>query len=280
MKTLIENHHYRVFIALHLFAILLLATGCESVQRGSIVSTHSPHPSAATNQPLTRSARQSNIRTVILGYSVKGVPLKMEIFGNGPDRVLIFGGIHGSEPTSAVLARELANRLRINWQLFEGKTVAVFPEANPDGLTAGRRTNSRGVDLNRNFPAKNWKHVHSNNLSNGTKPASEPETQAIITAIEMIKPDRIVSIHSIRRGRHCNNFDGPAHSLAQLMSSYNHYPVKPTMGYPTPGSFGSWAGIDRQIPTITLELPREQSGAKCCLENIDALKAFIRSTGK
>jgi hypothetical protein len=26
------------------------------------------------------------------------------------------------------------------------------------------------------------------------------------------------------------------------------------MGYPTPGSFGAFAGIDRGVPTITLEL--------------------------
>ena len=29
------------------------------------------------------------------------------------------------------------------------------------------------------------------------------------------------------------------------------------MGYPTPGSFGTWAGIEKEIPTITLELDEE-----------------------
>ena len=32
------------------------------------------------------------------------------------------------------------------------------------------------------------------------------------------------------------------------------YPVEASIGYPTPGSFGTYAGIERQIPTITLEL--------------------------
>ncbi len=204
----------------------------------------------------------------------------LEVFGNGSDRVLIFGGIHGSEPTSAVLARALANHLRINWDLFTGKTIAILAEANPDGLAARSRTNANGVDLNRNFPAKNWRQSPRGGRRNGSAPASEPETQAIIRAAELIHPDRIISIHSTRRGGHCNNFDGPAESLARLMAQSNAYPVKASMGYPTPGSFGSWAGIDRDIPTITLELPRDLSGAQCWLENKDALMAFIRTGGE
>ena len=50
-----------------------------------------------------------------------------------------------------------------------------------------------------------------------------------------MKPDKIVSIHSIRRGQHGNNYDGPARSLAMEMSRYNHYALLSSMGYPTPG---------------------------------------------
>ena len=32
------------------------------------------------------------------------------------------------------------------------------------------------------------------------------------------------------------------------------YPIEESIGYPTPGSFGTWAGIEREILTITLEL--------------------------
>jgi len=202
----------------------------------------------------------------------------MEVFGDGPDRMFIFGGIHGSEPTSAWTARALADYLRIHWELFEGKTIAILPDANPDGLAKGARTNIHGVDLNRNFPATNWKMDEKTGKLHGAAPASEPETQAIIRAIEAIRPNRIVSIHSIRRGKHCNNYDGPAGELAALMSKHNGYKVAPSMDYPTPGSFGSYAGIDREIPTITLELPRKQSGARCWRENREALLAFIRGT--
>jgi protein MpaA len=60
------------------------------------------------------------------------------------------------------------------------------------------------------------------------------------------------------------------------MAMHNVYPVKATIGYPTPGSFGSWAGIDLQIPVITLELPRDLPSEKAWEGNRDALLEAIR----
>ena len=36
-----------------------------------------------------------------------------------------------------------------------------------------------------------------------------------------------------------------------------NYPIEESIGYPTPGSFGTWAGIENGILTITLELDEE-----------------------
>ena len=36
-----------------------------------------------------------------------------------------------------------------------------------------------------------------------------------------------------------------------------NYPVEESIGYPTPGSFGTYAGVERNIPTITLEMDEE-----------------------
>ena len=83
----------------------------------------------------------------------------------------------------------------------------------------------------------------------GASPASEPETRAVMRAIERFAPVRIVTIHSINRDRFCNNFDGPGRRLAEAMARLNRYPVRASIGYPTPGSFGGWAGIERKIAT-------------------------------
>ena len=46
----------------------------------------------------------------------------------------------------------------------------------------------------------------------------------------------------------CTNL--PMHQVAEIMN----YPIEESIGYPTPGSFGTWGGIERSILTITREL--------------------------
>lgn len=265
----------------------LLAGGCARVDSRRAVSARPAAPAKPAPPRTTRAPQAPRVptlspppvRTIELGRSVNGAPLTLEVFGHGGDRVLIFGGIHGSEPTSAALAKSLADHLRINWDLFTGRTIAILAAANPDGLASGRRTNARGIDLNRNFPARNWQQSGRSGRRNGPAPASEPETKAIMRAVEIIRPNRIIAIHSTGDGTHCNNYDGPALQLAQTMARFNRYPVTATMGYPTPGSFGSWAGVDLGIPTITLELPRSNGAARVWQVNSPALMAFIRTHG-
>lgn len=199
------------------------------------------------------------------------------IFGTRGPKTFVFGAIHGDEPTTAFVTRQLVEHLVAHPEAYSGRRVVVIPVANPDGLARQTRINARQVDLNRNFPAKNFAVGKSGRYFGGEQPASEPESQVLIQIIEEFQPDRIITLHSISRGRHGNNFDGPGEALAQLMSQHNRYSVLPTIGYPTPGSFGSWAGIDLQIPTITLEFPSDATGDACWSENRDALLASIRA---
>lgn len=211
-------------------------------------------------------------RKVLLGRSVEGRLIEMSVFGATGPSIFIFGGIHGDEPNSADVAAGLRTHLRRFPEDAAGLTVAILPDANPDGLLRHSRTNVRGVDLNRDFPARNWRAGQGR----GPRPVSEPETAALMAALEQLRPDVILSIHAISRGRQCNNFDGPANALARLMSRFNNYPVYESIGYTTPGSLGSWAGVDRQIPTITLELPKGQDGEDSWRDNREALLALLR----
>jgi len=45
--------------------------------------------------------------------------------------------------------------------------------------------------------------------------------------------------------------------IAEKISEIIGYPVQQEIGYPTPGSFGTYAGVEKNIPTITLELDEE-----------------------
>ena len=228
--------------------------------------------------PVSRERMRAGIRLVTLGHSVQGRPLVMRVLGSGEKPVFIFGGIHGHEPTSAQLAEEMLNFLLDNPRIWAGHSVAILPSANPDGLVKRTRQNINGVDCNRNFAARNWKKGRpGHRYYGGPRPLSEPETRAIVRAVEMLQPKAIISIHSMSAGKFCNNYDGPARELAGIMTRKNHYPVRASIGYPTPGSFGSWAGVDLQIPTITLELPREKSINEVWPANRDAILAVIQS---
>lgn len=213
----------------------------------------------------------------IVGYSVLGIPLSLYRFGRSGPLTLIFGGIHGNERNSADLARRLAEHLMTHPDAYSERRVVLLPVANPDGTVKDSRTNSRGVDLNRNFPAKNWAAGKEGPQFGGKSPLSEPESTALAKLVEDAAPARIIAIHAIFGGRECNNYDGPAEGLATLMGTLNRYPVKKSIGYPTPGSFGTWAGVERQIPVITLELPQGMPGEACWNVQREALLGVIRA---
>lgn len=174
---------------------------------------------------------------------------EIELIGNNYAKTLIIGVFHGDEPQGKYL---------IDRYLKEPTRNALFiPCLNPDGMQLNTRTNANGVDLNRNFPTKNWGQDTSlagNNPKDyfgGKSAASEIETRFLIEIIEEYKPSLILTLHAPYK---VVNYDGPAREIAQKISDIIKYPVEESIGYPTPGSFGTWAGIERNIPVITLEL--------------------------
>jgi protein MpaA len=196
-------------------------------------------------EELPLSAR---VESEVMGYSAQGKPIRGTVLGEGPETCLLIGVIHGNEPMGAPLLERFLDQAENDASLIAGKRLVVIPVLNPDGLERGSRTSSRGVDLNRNFPASNWRP----SPRHGDVPASEPETRALLRVIRQFRPARILSIHSPLR---CVNYDGPAEELARAMAQATGYPLRPSIGYATPGSLGSYAGDDLLIPTITLELP-------------------------
>ena len=245
----------------------------EANQLGTVAQTRPAAPERVVS--LGKSVRGHELRMWVLG---EGAPAEANAQGAPPcgGTVLILGGVHGDEPGGAALADRFLEHLRANPDLLKGKCVAVLPRANPDGLAAKTRVNARGVDVNRNFPASNRDANWSGRYSAGADAAGEPETRAIMQAVDTLRPARIISIHAISGGRQCNNWDGPAEELARRMAAKNRYPAKGSIGYPTPGSMGTWAGIDRKIPMITLELPEGLSDQECWRDNQQALLEAIR----
>lgn len=208
-----------------------------------------------------------------IGLSVERRPIVAHVLGRTGPATLILAGMHGDEPKSVYVALKLLDCLQAD---PPERKIVLVPLVNPDGFERRRRRNGAGVDINRNFPTADWQTgpIRSRNYP-GPSPASEPETRSLISLIESTRPAAIITIHSINRNRFCNNHDGPAGTLAAKMARRNGYPLRTSIGYPTPGSFGTYAGRERRIPTVTLELPSHHSPKRCWNDNREALAVCL-----
>ena len=171
----------------------------------------------------------------------------MELKGNTKNpSVVVIGVFHGDEPQGEYLINEYFA------ENFNTK-ILFIPRLN----SCNTRVNLNGVDLNRNFPTKNWELTERDNYFGGEFPASEEETRFIIETIEKYNPKVILSLHAPYK---VVNYDCRVEcdlNIVEKISEIMNYPIEESIGYPTPGSFGTWAGIEKNILTITLELDEE-----------------------
>lgn len=185
-----------------------------------------------------------------------------------PKKILVFSLIHGDEFPSGSVARSWMERLtkvepRNHWR--------VVPILNPDGVKTGTRFNANGVDVNRNFPTKNWekealaswekKQKKDPRRFPGKTPNSEKETKCAIAHIDDFQPDLILSIHTPYG---VLDFDGPKITPP----NFPHIPWKSLGNYP--GSLGRYMWVDRSKPTLTIELGSGNVVSK--LEQFDRLQ--------
>ncbi len=202
-----------------------------------------------------RSLKSSPVRWKNLGWSNGKKRIYYMEFGSGEKLTLIIGGIHGDEPASVIAPVKLAQFLKKHPSSIKNRVI-IIPCLNPDGLVMVRRTNGRGVDINRNFPSETWSPEYVKEYNNpGRLPASEPETLLIANIIEEYRPQRIIQMHQPFNMLYPDK--GTPVELVNKMSAISGIPVGDDVGYPTPGSLGSYKSIlDYEVYGITFELGR------------------------
>ncbi len=139
---------------------------------------------------LREVARRSKRVTVeVIGRTEQGRPLHLVSIGaptprgTGRPTAMFVGSQHGNEPagreTSLALLRDLAFTTDpvLLGQLRQ-QSILVVPSANPDGREANSRTNSAGVDINRD-------HLT----------LTQPESQAIHVVLRDLRPDVVLDLH-------------------------------------------------------------------------------------
>jgi predicted deacylase len=163
---------------------------------------------------LSAVARHAGVQ---VGASIEHLPIAAAVFGptTAPLVSIVIGGLHAIEWIGVETALALADRLRAAPPI--DRKVIVIALANPDGyrriegdLVARRRrfrrTNARGVDLNRNWPTQflpRGRWLSGFNYP-GAAPASEPEVAAILETLDRevgrgARVDTALSLHSFGR---------------------------------------------------------------------------------
>jgi protein MpaA len=210
--------------------------------------------------------------------SKNGHPLIYAEFGEGKETTLLLGGVHPDEITPIPITFRMAKFLSENQKAFDRKKlrVIVAPLVNPDGFlrNIATRTNSNGIDLNRNFFTLDWydkakklwqdRRERAGKHFPGYFPNSEVETIFQIQLIDTYKPDKILSVHAPlgfldydgpgdRKPQNLTPAERRAKQLVTTISEESeNYKVVDYTFYP--GSLGNYAGNERNIPTVTLEL--------------------------
>lgn len=201
-------------------------------------------------------------------------PLIFVQFGNAKGNCTLFlGAVHGDEPPTTYVLFRLANYIHDNPLLFKDMCIIIAPLVNPDGFFSRpqKRVNGNGIDINRNFPTRDWtsqahrqwqkKYNRNKRYNPGKKAASEQETAFQVALIKRFKPQKILTLHS-PLGFY--DYDGPSSDLDSFeqwldtISKETRHPLK-KFGY-FPGSLGNYAGHERNIFTLTLELRSSDPG--------------------
>ncbi|MFZ4714066.1 MAG: DUF2817 domain-containing protein [Bacteriovoracaceae bacterium] len=208
---------------------------------------------------------------IVTGKSVNG--LDIPVYKSGTTHanyIYLMAGTHGDESETVFLLEQLFAWLKCTELPF--LPMIIIPALNPDGLQLGTRTNGNKVDLNRNYLTKNWlPTAEKERYFPGPHPMSEPENQFLAEIFKTYPPAFILTFHTWKP---LIDYDGDALDVAQFISERNGYPVTDYIGYPTPGSFGTYIQEQIGVPVITFESPdfNEKSNEEIWKENEQALK--------
>jgi len=201
----------------------------------------------------------------VIGYSVEGRPILAYRFGNGREKLLLFGAIHGSEGNTETLMYELIQEFKQNLlDIPTEKQIIIIPSLNPDGVAMGTRMNANNVDLNRNFESTDWQQItyltwgETFPNGGGEYHFSEPEVRVLRDMIIDENPYLTISFHS------WGNYvipavDDSSYSFGRVYAELSGYeyidPLTPAdaFNYSTTGAFNSWMS-ENGYAGLTVEL--------------------------
>lgn len=220
-----------------------------------------------------------------IGESVEGRTIYDFAIGNpnAQDSLLVVSTLHAREYIcSALLMKEIEYYLRNYNNALSGSTPAKVLKntqihyivmSNPDGVTISQtksprwKANSRGVDLNRNFPANKFivKGRRGSEGYTGLKALSEPESKAIAALTTNLKKNQhllgVVNYHAMGQivfgdcaSSKIKQDTQTMYRIARSLTGYSD-----AGGYSSPksvadGSYREYVMYLLGVPSITIEV--------------------------
>jgi murein peptide amidase A len=202
--------------------------------------------------------RPAVVEARTIGHSVKGRPIRAWRLGEpGKRRIVLISTMHGNEPHTRAILENLRDGRKIR-----GVDLWVIPTYNPDGLARGTRRNAHGVDLNRNFPYK-WADLDGN-YESGPRPASEPETRAVMDFLTEIDPKRVISFHQPLNGVDTDTKD--ARFARRLARALRLPQTRLDCGSLCHGTMTMWFNHEFRGAALTVEYPGRPSRHRMSVE--------------
>ena len=236
------------------------------------------------------------VRLRKIGKTVEKRDLSAMVIGHGKKGIALVGAIHAGESGPELILAAVESLLTDNAELFKNVSILAVPVVNLDqrqrqvrGVPWYIRTNSNGVDLNRNFPS-DWDKIElgygldssdpDSMTYRGLSPASEPEVQAVISFLQKYRPIAIFSCHCLACvcGKRfltakcaVDNTDY-GNNCKQIVKSYCEGYSRDLQGQPfnagnlsfstTAGSFATWCYRELNVPAFDLEFSEDIEGCQ------------------
>jgi protein MpaA len=176
-------------------------------------------------------------------------------------KILIMSGLHGDEIEGVALSTMLLNYFT---NLGEGIVdhLLFAPISNPDGFSLNQRWNVNMVDLNRNWPTKDWSpKIINPRYPPGPSAESEVETKAFRQFVEESKIKFVIDLHSYKDSvllplfyENSDQLTSQLNTLATDLKIPIEY-EQDNLGYSISGGFHTWC-YENKIQNLTIELEK------------------------
>lgn len=237
--------------------------------------------STVAAQASSRTAKPVAIAWDRTNRSADGRVIETLRLGTGSARIAILGSLHGDETQSAALVEGLARYLQEHPASLRDATVLLVRNPNPDGTAAKSAYDRQGVDLNRNFPAANWKNLPNGRA--GTRAGSQVETQNVVELLNDFRPDLVVHVKdrplkdSVAGA--LINVEGATPDRAARLAKPFVCRMVEGLGAKTTGSVENYTDATLHGTALTVLLPRESNSEAAWSKYGDAFVTLVNSTG-